>query len=365
MAEARKDKSKNDEKTETQEQKPPLWPFFIAGIIVAVFVVIVLVVIFAPTNRVWTDDAYISAHYATIAPRISGQIAFVTVTDNQTVRQGQLLALIDDRDYKAALAQAQAGLQADIAQQKNTSAVSARQPAIIAQARSQLVSAQAQLAFARANNARYQSAAVTGADTYQDRQQAETQLRQAEASVAGQQASLEAAEQQLPVLAAQSQAATAQIAAAKAQVRQAELNLSYTRIAAPLDGMIGELSVQTGNYVAPGAALMALVPLQQIYIVANYREIALQKVLPGQPVRIRVDAYDAVLHGVVNSVAPASGAAFSPIEPNNATGNFTKIVQRLPVKITFLPNQPATSLLRIGMSVETTIDTGTQPNPAR
>ena len=358
---------KPDEK-KPEEQKPepkkPLWPWLLTGVIVIGFIAVVLLIIFLPTKWVWTDDAYITAHYTTIAPRITGQVSTVAVTDNQPVRQGQLLALIDDRDYRVAAAQAAAALQADRAQAGQTSGEVVRQPTMIEEARAQLASASAQLAFAKANAARYRSAAAAGADTEQDRQQADLQLRQAEASVAGQQASLVSAQQQMPILQAQQQAALANVRSGEAQLAQAQLNLSYTRLVAPLDGMVGQLSVQVGNYVAPGAALMALVPLQQVYIEANYREVALRRVVPGQPVRIHLDAYNVMLNGVVNSVPPATGASFAPVEPNNATGNFTKIVQRLPVKITIVPGQPAANLLRVGMSVETTIDTGTQRNLA-
>ena len=200
--------------------------------------------------------------------------------------------------------------------------------------------------------------ASTGAGTFQERQQADMSLRQAQASVAGAQAQLSSTRHQLPILQAQYQAALGTTQSDRAQVEQARLNLSYTRILAPVDGMVGERSVQVGNYVGPGAALMAVVPLDQIYIVANYRELALRHVLPGQHVRIHVDAYDLERDGIVQSVPPASGAAFAPIQPNNATGNFTKIVQRLPVKIVVSPGQNDAKLLRIGFSVEITIHTG-------
>jgi membrane fusion protein (multidrug efflux system) len=150
----------------------------------------------------------------------------------------------------------------------------------------------------------------------------------------------------------------ATVASDKARLEQARLNLSYTRIVAPLDGMVGEKTVQVGNYVSPGAAMFTVVPLDQVYIQANYRELDLRHVRGGQHVTIHVDAYDIDLDGIVDSVPPTSGAAFSPIPPNNATGNFTKIVQRLPVKIVISPNQKLAKLLRVGFSVETTIHTG-------
>ena len=352
------DKKQDDKKQDEKQSPMPRWPWFVAGVIVLGFIAVVLAVIFLPATSVWTDDAYVAAHYATIAPRISGQIATVDVDDNQPVRAGQVLSTIDDRDFRTALASDEALLSRDQAQAADDAAQIARLPSQIAQSQANLVSSSAQLGFAQANAKRYRNLASTGAGSFQERQQADTALRQAEASVAGGQATLDATQHQLPILQAQYASALSTVQSDQAQVAQARLNLSYTRILAPVDGMVGERSVQVGNYVSPGAALMAVVPLDQVYIVANYRELALRHVLPGQHVRIHVDAYDLKLDGIVQSVPPASGAAFAPIQPNNATGNFTKIVQRLPVKILVAPGQNEARLLRIGFSVETTIDTG-------
>ncbi len=348
-----------DKKDGEKQSKPmPRWPWFVAGVIVLGFVAVVLAVIFLPATSVWTDDAYVTAHYATVAPRISGQVASVEVDDNQPVRAGQVLSTIDDRDFRTALANDEALLSRDRAQAADYAAQIARLPSQIAQSQADVVSSSAQLVFAQENEKRYRNLASTGAGTFQQRQQADMSLRQAQASLAGSQAMLDSTQHQLPILQAQYASALATVQADQAQVAQARLNLSYTRILAPVDGMVGERSVQVGNYVSPGAALMAVVPLDQIYIIANYRELALQHVLPGQHVRIHVDAYDLRLDGIVQSVPPASGAAFAPIQPNNATGNFTKIVQRLPVKILVAPGQNEARLLRIGFSVETTIETG-------
>jgi membrane fusion protein (multidrug efflux system) len=281
----------------------------------------------------------------------------VPVDDNESVRAGQVLATIDDRDFQAALATAEAQLERDRAQADDAFNTIERQPSIIDQAKAQVDSASAQLEFAQANQRRYRNLATTGAGTFQDRQQADTALQQAEAAVASNKATEESARRELPIQEARHRAAMAAVQSDEAQVRQARLNLSYTQILAPLDGIVTQRSVQVGNYVAPGAALMSVVPPNQIYIVANYRELALPHVLPHQHVKIHVDAYDLDLDGVVEGIAPASGAAFAPIEPNNATGNFTKIVQRVPVKILVSPGQNAANLLRVGFSVETTIDT--------
>ena len=353
-------------------QRKPLWPWLLAGAVVLGFIVVVLVIIFAPATSVWTDDAYVTAHYATIAPRISGQVASVDVDDNQSVRSGQVLASLDDRDFKTTLANNEAMLARDLAQADDLAAQIARLPSEIAQSQAELASQTAQLTFSEQNDKRYRNLASTGAGTFQERQQTDMALGQAQAGVARASASLESTRRQLPILQAQYAGALQTVKSDQAQVEQARLNLSYTRIVAPLDGMIGERSVQVGNYVGPGAALMSLVPLGRVYIVANYREEALRHMLPGQHARIHVDAYDLMLDGVVDSVPPASGASFAPIQPNNATGNFTKIVQRLPVKIVVSPGQNEALLLRMGLSVETTVETGAadvkqdqQNNPQR
>lgn len=349
------DKGKDGDKP----KKPrPLWPWFLAGAVVLVFVVVLLLIILLPHRDQKTDDAYVTAHYAMVAPRVGGQIASVTVDDNQMVRAGQLLATIDDRDIRSALAQAEANLQSDRARVDQASALVARQPSQISQASAQVLAARARLALAQADQRRYANLAHTGAGTFQAHQQADAQLQQAEAGLAQAEAELSAQRHQLDALRADRAAAQARVAQDAAARHQAQLNLSYTRILAPINGQVGEKTVQAGNFVSPGAPLMMVVPLDHLYIMANYRELALRHMRPGQPVKIHVDAYDIVLAGYVASLPPATGATFSPIPPNNATGNFTKIAQRLPVKIVVAPNQPVARLLRAGMSVETTVDTG-------
>ena len=241
---------------------------------------------------------------------------------------------------------------------QNSSALIARQPSESDENSAQTDEVRAQLGLAEANARRYTNLAAVGAGPKEQAQQAQATLRVQQAQLAAAIASLQASQHQLDVLKAQRASAEATVLADQAALNQARLNLSYTRIVSPMHGMIGEKSVQVGNYVTPGAAMMVLVPLDDVYIEADYRELALRHMLPGQPVRIHVDAYDIFLNGVVDSVAPASGAVFSPIAPDNATGNFTKIVQRLAVKIVLTPNQPLARLLRLGLSVETTVHTG-------
>jgi membrane fusion protein, multidrug efflux system len=336
----------------------PRWPLALAGLVVVIFAAVALYIIFRPRPDVWTDDAYVMVHYATIAPRISGQVATVPVDDNYVVKTGQVLATLDPRDNETALASAEAVVARDRSQFDEISTTVSRQPSIIEQQQAAVASARARLAFAQDNARRYGNLARTGAGTMQEHQQADTTLQQDQASLDSAEASLDAARRQLDVLKAQRAAAEAAVRVDEAQLEQARLNLSYTQIRAPIDGMVGERSVQVGNYVGPGTTLMTVVPLDEVYIESNYREVALLHVRSSQPVTIHLDAYDIDLKGTVDSVPPASGVAFAPIAPNNATGNFTKIVQRLPVKIVVTPGQPLAKLLRVGLSVETTIHTG-------
>ena len=336
----------------------PRWPLLLVGLIVAIFAAVVLFIIFRPQPDIRTSDAYVMVHYATIAPRISGQVATVPVDDNDLVKAGQVLATLDPRDNETALAVAEAAVARDRSQLDEISATVSRQPSIIEEQQAAVASARAKLAFAHDNARRFGNLATTGAGSTQEHQQADTALAQDQASLDGAEASFDAARRQLDVLRAQRSATEATVKADEAQLEQAKLNLSYTKIRAPIDGMVGERSVQVGNYVGPGTMLMTVVPLDQVYIEANYREVDLLHVRGGQSVTIHVDAYDIDLKGRVVNVPAASGAAFAPIAPNNATGNFTKIVQRLPVKIVVTPGQPLAKLLRVGLSVETTIHTG-------
>ncbi|MBB2203279.1 HlyD family secretion protein [Gluconacetobacter tumulisoli] len=349
-----------DGKDTRQRNSNPVmrWLFIGAGAVILIFVAVVLAIIFVPARYVWTDDAYVTAHYTVVAPRISGQVVAVDVTDNQSVKAGQVLVELDPRDEQTALAQARATLERDRSLVQDAASAVTRQPSIIDESVGEAARIGAQLVFARQNAQRYTNLAKTGAGSTQENQQSAATLREMEATLQSLEARIAAARAQLPILQARHRAAEATVELDRAQVHQAELNLSYTKVRALEDGMIGERSVQTGNYVSPGAALMALVPLDRIWIRANYRELALHHMRPGQPVKIHVDAYDTTLDGIVDSIPPASGAVFAPIAPENATGNFTKIVQRLPVKIILAPKQPLARLLRLGLSVETTVDTG-------
>ncbi len=354
----KKDDQKKGDQQPEQEARPARWPWFVGGGILLAFLVVVFYIIFAPTPNVWTNDAYVMVHYANIAPRVSGQVASVDVNDNQAVGAGQVLLTLDPRDYQASVDEARAALARDSAQVGYAAANVTRQPSLILEQQAAVEQAKAQLSLAQSNFLRYSRLVPSGAVTAEQTQNAGTTLRSDQASLQSAEASLAAAQHQLTALKTQRQAAEGTVHSDQAQLAQAELNLSYTRVVSPFGGTVGERSVQVGNYVSAGSTLMTVVPLNRIYITANYPEVALRHVLPGQHVRIHVDAYNIDLNGIVGSLPPASGAIFSPIPPNNATGNFTKIVQRLPVKILVSPHQKLAALLRPGLSVETTIHTG-------
>lgn len=345
-------------------EEPPVkkrrirWPWLLAGAAIAASAATVLWRIYMPTSDVWTNDAYVRVHYATIASRVAGQIISVTVDNNEMVKAGDLLVQLDDRDFRVALDTARATLARDRAAAANAAANVSRQAALIAQAEAQLAMARAQVIFAEQDASRYKQLASTGSGTVKMQQQADTSLLTGQALADGAKAALAAARTQLTIANAEEDAAMATIKADEAQFTQAQLNLSYTQIRAPVDGMVSQRVAQVGNYVSPGAGLMAVVPLSDVYVEANYREVQLKHVKPGQHARIHVDAYDIDLDGTVLGVPAATGATFATIEPDNATGNFTKIVQRLPVQIMLSPNQPLARLLRVGLSVEATVETG-------
>ncbi|MCA0008442.1 MULTISPECIES: HlyD family secretion protein [unclassified Mesorhizobium] len=304
-----------------------------------------------------TDDAYLKADYTTVAPKISGYIADVPVHDNQTVETGQVLARIDDRDFRAALAQADAEVEAAEAAVRNLDAQIALQQSLILQAKATVAATQASLAFASTDADRYATLARSGTGTAQKAEASRAQADQLIAGLQRDQASLAAAKAKIDVLATERDSAVAQTDRAEAASDQARLNLSYATITAPVDGTVGARTLRVGQYVASGTQLMAVVPLHAVYVVANFKETQLAHVRPGQPVRVAVDGFPGVeLTGQVDSLSPASGLEFALLPPDNATGNFTKIVQRIPVRIS-IDNHKLDGLLRSGMSVEPTINT--------
>jgi membrane fusion protein, multidrug efflux system len=305
-----------------------------------------------------TDDAYVKADSSAIAPKISGYIATLLVNDNQTVKAGQTLAIIDDRDVRAALDQAVANVSAAQASVENLDAQIAAQGSVIQQADASVTAERASLALAQRDDTRHQKMAQVGYGTVEQADTASTNVQERSANLARLVAAASTTRQQTGILKAQRDLAQAQLARAQAALHEAQLNVSYATITAPIDGVVGARTVRVGQYVQAGTQLMALVPLQKVYVVANYKETQLTRVRAGQPARIKVDTFpDDDIVGRVDSVAPASGLEFALLPPDNATGNFTKIVQRIPVKIVFDGRDPLLGRLRPGMSVNASIDT--------
>ena len=304
-----------------------------------------------------TDDAYVQADNVTVSPQVAGYISGLLVTDNQPVKKGDVIARIDDRVYRAAEAQARAALDIQVANAHNVDAQIARQGSIIAQMRADVESAQAQLEFAQQEQSRYAKLMKDGAGTVQKAQETDSVLRAKKAALDKTRANLDASQHQLAVLHTQMEQAQAGIEHAQAVLEQARINLGYTAITAPQDGVVGDRTVRVGQLVQPGTRLLTLVPIHDVYVLANYKETQLADVKRGQPVDISVDGYpDAVLHGRVDSLSPGSGAQFALLPPENATGNFTKIVQRVPVKIVLDRNEPLLGSLRPGLSVISSVD---------
>jgi len=305
-----------------------------------------------------TDDAYIGADTSIIAPKISGYVTRILVNNNWRVSQGQLLLTLDDRDYQTALAGAKADMQAAQAEIFSDHAQLELQQAKIAGAAALVEGDKAKLAFAQSNDRRYASLTSIGATTQQNSEQASSESQTAKAQLDADNAALDAARLQVNVLNAGLAQAIASLAQSYARAQQAALDLSHTQIRAPFAGVIGNKTVAVGDYLTPGTQVMAVVPLDQVYVTANYKETQLAGVRPGQKVSILVDTYPNLkVTGLVDSISPSSGQEFALLPPDNATGNFTKIVQRIPVKIDIALNNKMIGLLLPGMSVEPSIDT--------
>jgi len=305
-----------------------------------------------------TDNAYVQGDISVISPKIAGYVRDVRVVDNQQVRTGDVLAVIDDTDFAARAAETQATVAAADAAVTGIDRKLEWQASMIEAAKANVVSAQAELARAEPNYERYKKMVATNVVARSDYDQAEAALRKAEAEVTRTQAALTAEQGQLVVLQSDRKQAEAQLAQAQAALAFAQNDLDNTVIKAPVDGVVGNKGVQIGQYVKAGTQLMSVVPLPQIYVVANFKETQLENMRPGQPVEISVDAYPhQTLRGTVESFAPASGAVFSLLPPENATGNFTKVVQRVPIRIAVPRDNPLAGLIRPGLSVEVSVDT--------
>ncbi len=314
---------------------------------------------------VWTDDAYVGAKIATLAAKVPGYIASLDVEDNAPVHAGDVIATIDDGDYKLAVDAARGKIKTQQATVDRLGRQTAAQEAAVEQARAQLVSAKAGAKRAKLELERQQSLAFRDFASRQALEQAFASRDQTDASVANTRAAVDAALANVEVSKGQQQEARQVLAELETALDKAERDLSFTVIRAPFDGVVGNRAIQVGGYVQPGARLISLVPLDAVYIDANFKETQLARIKPGAHVSIAVDALpDAAIDGTVESIAAASGSVFSLLPPDNATGNFTKIVQRLPVRIRVSPDVARQGALRPGMSVAPSIDTRTGQSAA-
>jgi membrane fusion protein (multidrug efflux system) len=308
-----------------------------------------------------TDDAYVKADNTTVAPKVSGYLHEVLVGDNERVRAGQVLARIDERDFNVALDQAKADVAAAHAAIASKHAQLGVQQAVIDAAKATVDVDKATVTFAAQENKRYTDLAATGFGSVQNAQQAQSRNAGAQAAIARDTANLASALKQVDLLKAEIVQANAALARAQAQQSQAELNLEYTSIVAPIDGVVGNRSLRIGQFVQAGTQLMSVVPVAGAYVLANFKETQLTDVRAGQAVEIAVDTFPGqIVRGHVDSIAPASGQEFALLPPDNATGNFTKVVQRIPVKIALDLDEGSVVELRPGMSVIPTVETKSQ-----
>ncbi len=309
-----------------------------------------------------TDDAYVQADVVAISAQVNGYLDSVLVEDNQPVKAGDVLATIDPRLYREALEEARGEVAEAEADIERYLAQLSEQQAEIAQAEATLEADRAAEVFASEDNRRYGTLAKEGYGSVQRAEQAKTQNQRATATVGKDEAALDAAKKQVAILEASLKQAQATLVRRKAELDRANTNLDYTILTAPVDGVVGHRELRKGLYVSSGQQLLAVVPLQATYVVANFKETELTDVRPGQSARIEVDSFpDLPISGLVDSLAPASGQQFALLPPDNATGNFTKIVQRIPVRIVFDADNPLAGRLVPGMSVTATIDTRKQP----
>lgn len=366
-SEAAKTEPPDAGKDESPKPKaPPLWrrrPLLIAG-------ALVLALVGLGAGYVWwdygshfetTDDAFIAARQTALAPKVTGFVKAVPVTDNEHVNGGDIIAILDDRDYKVAFDQANAQVAQAQAGVANAQAQRDVQSAQIDSAKAQLGQANAALVFSQQQAVRFSELAQKGAGTVQNAEQYNSQLGQQKASVKTAEAAVAVSERQLESIKAQLQTAQANLAIAEAQRASAELNLSYTVVRAQEPGRVVQLSATHGELAQAGTDLTMFVP-DAIWIVANFKETQLNHMRRGQPVEIAVDAYpNRIFKGHIDSIQPGSGTAFSLLPAQNATGNYVKVVQRVPVKILF-DERPDDVVLGPGMSLEPTVRVDPTPS---
>jgi membrane fusion protein (multidrug efflux system) len=315
-------------------------------------------------TRQVTDDAYIRGDVTPLSAQVEGYVRKVAVDDFQHVKAGDLLIEIDDQDYVAKVAQAEADLLGAQAAIENIKARKAAQKAVVVQAESTVTATQADLERARLEAERQRKLLATTFGTEQRVEQTDADAKRLTATLASNQAAVESQRSQLAVLDTQELQLRAEAKAKQAALDLAKINLGYTRISAPINGEVSERGVYAGQYVHAGSQVITIVPLDNVWVIANYKETQLTHVARGQRAEVRVDTFPGmVIKATVDSIAPASGSQFSLLPPDNATGNFTKVVQRIPVKLRIAPDNPLRGHLLPGMSVIATILTNTTPPP--
>ncbi|MER8519102.1 HlyD family secretion protein [Mesorhizobium sp. M0643] len=313
-----------------------------------------------------TDDAYVQADTAFISPKISGYVDQVKVTENQQVKAGDPLLIVDDGDYKIAVAQAEAQIATLSKTLDRIDAQTEAARASLKQAQAQKTADQAAADNAKRAQVRAAQLLKTRVGTQAQLDDAQTAVEQANAALAGADAQIAAAQANIGVLQAQRAESASTLASLQLAHDRAVRDLSFTVLRAPYDGVIGNRSVEQGDLISPGQKLAVIVPMDKLYIVANFKETQLARLVPGEKVRVSVDAIDGQdIEGTVSSLAPASGAVFSLLPPENATGNFTKVVQRVPVRIDVPADVLKTGKLRAGLSVVVAVDSRTAPSASK
>jgi len=312
-----------------------------------------------------TDNAYVQSDITVVSPKVAGYVREVRVAENQKVAAGDVLVWLDDADYRARVHEAEATVEGQRAAQQSNAQKQVLQRSIIAQSEATLASAEAERQRAAHEFNRTRALASNDWASRQKLDGAEADLRKADAAVVKARAELAAARDQIRVIEAADAEIAARLHQAEATLEAARNDLENTAIRAAVDGVVGNRGVQVGQYARPGVQLLSLVPLPDVYVVANFKETQLARMRPGQMVSLSVDAFPGqTLAGKVESFAPASGSKFSLLPPENATGNFTKVVQRVPVRIALSRDNPLAGLLRPGLSVVAEVDTrGAEERP--
>jgi membrane fusion protein, multidrug efflux system len=307
-----------------------------------------------------TDDAYVGGDVTVISPQVPGYITQLTVTDNQSVHAGELLIKIDDRDYRAALAKAEGAVAAQEALLANLDATEHLQQAVINEGRAGIAAADAESTRSRDDQMRYRDLSSRSVVSIESYQRADATFKTAEANSARAQAVFLAAQRELDVIASQKLQANAALMQARADRDLARLNVGYTELRAPADGVIGNRRARVGAYAAAGSQQLSVVPAHGLWVDANFKEDQLARMRVGQMVDIRADVMPGkIFHGRLTSLAPATGSQFSVLPPENATGNFTKVVQRVPIRIMLDAADGSLGVLRPGLSVIADVDTRT------